>query len=290
MKTCLDDNIRNIITYTIGASARYFVYRQKFRKTIDTSSLKKSKKYAFVIGNGPSSSEIDWGSKHVKLLLEQSDVITTNSFFLNEFSDEIWPYIHVMSDPDWLISSPEDIISRLGTAFYKSVLENEAKLAQKSPKLLIPAQYSYSNKLEDLTKIYFNDFEHHYFGSVGSLERPRVFSSMTGIKALNTALALNYDRIIFCGLDASQFLGLSVAEKGGLEETYLHAYSDKLKCQTRRTIYNYSMKRRIYDYYKQFRDFELLSEFALKRGIGVVNVGPSSFVDSFERKTIDQVF
>ena len=289
MKICLDDKIDRIISYWLFQSMKKIRYKMKYHKIINVDALKRSKNWAFVIGNGPSSKEINWNDKKVKNILEKSDIISTNSFFLNDFADDIWPHIHIMSDPDWLISVPDDIISRLGEDFYSGVLKNEKILRQKSPMVLIPAQYASNNLPQELNQIYFNDFEHHYSGQIGNLLKPRIFCSMTGIKALNTAFALGYERIIFCGLDASQFKGISFQSSGNLQETYLHSYSYLQEVQVSRSMGNFSIKELMYIYYKQFRDFDLLSEFSQKNGIEVFNVGPSSMVGSFERKKIDEI-
>ena len=124
---------------------------------------------------------------------------------------------------------------------------------------------------------------------IGRLDKPRKFCSMTGIKALNTALALGYKKIVFCGLDATQFLGLSADQEGTVSEAYIHSYSTSFGLNTVRALKSESMKSRLYGYYKQFRDYELISEFAKIKGIEVINVGPSSMVDSFERQEIAAV-
>jgi hypothetical protein len=108
------------------------------------------------------------------------------------------------------------------------------------------------------------------------------------IGALMAGLAIGFKEIIILGADHSWHQGLEIGADGKLVSAEHHFYDAKPwkvavehpETLERATIHDY-----FHNLYRTFRSYHLIREFALSRGVRIINASSVTFIDAFERRS-----
>jgi hypothetical protein len=109
------------------------------------------------------------------------------------------------------------------------------------------------------------------------------------IGALMAGLACGFRQIIILGADHSWHLGLEIGKDGRLLSAENHFYDkhpwkvavEHPETRERATLHNY-----FYILYRTFRSYHLIREYAVSRGIRIINSSSVTFIDAFDRKPL----
>lgn len=266
------------------------------------SLIAKGVSSALIIGNGP-------GFEGDRSRLRSGDyecVLATNSFAATSYFQEIKPTHYILQDSYWF----EDPTKRNSKA--RTALESLVKKTTWTIQLFVPAQFQTSNTVKELSENPFltinpmhqsllpsawpflgsTDLRHTLRGGnillLQKLWTNRLLNvDATGVAstALFELILANVKRIDLVGVDMSMALDLRVSPSGQVGFFPSHFYGT---AQTPQPALSGGAKSTMAEEYRavasKFTTFDLLADFAYRRGIEVTNLSDRSLLDSFPRR------
>ena len=188
------------IEASAGVDLTLSTIRQRYRALRRLKGSKKGK-MALLMGNGPSSSMINW--EEVCKFDEDIEIATVNFFELPDKSLLDKVKIFVCSDPNTLAS--DEYQSRPELARERRSLAEKLD-ALGDAYIFVPRFYYLGLRENTVLRtvsskvIAFSDYESRLFGGISPLA-PRSYCSMTLLKALSILGFLGYSKILLIGAD-----------------------------------------------------------------------------------------
>lgn len=110
------------------------------------------------------------------------------------------------------------------------------------------------------------------------------------IPAIMASAWLGFRRIYVAGADHSWMRTIAVDDDNNVISVQPHFYKDDATEQKRvdTTYRGYRLHDIVYSFYVAFRSYHLLQGWARRRHIDIFNITPGSYIDAFERKTLEE--
>jgi len=279
----------------------YFSFKRLIRNVPYYSTIgmhKKTTDTIIVIGNGPSlkkrlESSLDF--------LSSNTCICVNSFVLTEFYTKIKPQIYLLIDPAYFVTTnvaedEQEILSTFNNLYSKTTWNID---------LIVSSRYRNHERILSLVKnqninvLFINQDNHKFYQT--KEEQFRLFNqnkiSVPAQTVLNTAVYLGifwkYKTVILIGADTSWLEELRVDQK--TNQVYFedeHFYGSKKRLaylDAKRTILS-KCHEELQCVSNALRAYWLLREYADFNSVTVFNASGKSWIDAFERKTLEEFF
>ena len=109
------------------------------------------------------------------------------------------------------------------------------------------------------------------------------------IPSIMLAIALGYKEIIITGADHTWMKTLSVTDENEVVSIQPHFYNDGAEEQQRiRHEYrNYRLHQIVESFAVAFKSYHDIANFAAASGVKIINATPGSFIDAFERGSLN---
>ena len=271
----------------------------KFISTMDAH--KKRGDTLLILGNGPSLKQQLENSIHI---LTSNPCICVNSFASTDYYEQIKPCVYVLADPDNFHAVPRESI--------KELVENRWKDINDKTKwnidLVIPARFRDSEQLEKIkSNTYINILLYNDIDCKAFSDKKTQFElfnknelAIPAQTVLNIAVYLGifwkYKNVFLLGADTSWHEDLFLDQKTNL--LYLnqnHFYSWKFYSKKRTLLHEANdtpqkVHEQFFLFYNVFRLYWLLREYADFNSVSVYNASGKSWIDAFERKSLDEVY
>jgi hypothetical protein len=264
------------------------------------STVKTHKKTAdtiIVIGNGPSLKEqletsLDFFSSNI--------CICVNNFVLTEYYTKVKPRIYILIDSAYFITSndPEKEQEHLST------FNNLYSKTTWNIDFIVNSKYKNNDRIllliknQNINVLFINQDDHNNY--LSKEEQYKLFNenkiSVPAQTVLNTAIYLGifwrYKNIILIGADTSWHEDIRVDQK--TNQVYFedkHFYDTKRRLiysDTERTI-PIKLHEELQNISNALRSYWLLREYAEYNSVSVFNASGKSWIDAFERKTLEEL-
>ena len=242
-----------------------------------------------ILANGPSlRGTVDtYGA-----VLRRMPALAVN-FFANtpEFT-ELKPAYYVLADPHFFRSqgqaNVESLWRNLAAASWPLSLSVPACCRKEALRRLGPDARNVTLATFNFVGVEgFVGFERFAYSHGLAMPRPRNVL----LPALMTAMRAGFTRIYITGADHSWLGTVQVNDRNEVVSVQPHFYADS-KAETTRSVTEYKGYR-LHDilrsFYVAFESYHRLQRYARARGINIVNATPGSFIDAFERGTLDEI-
>jgi hypothetical protein len=255
----------------------------------------------FILGNGPSLKE---------QLETQCDFIASfpcvcaNNFVSTDFYEKIKPSVYVLVDPsyfvcDWSKDSCSHVVKEIDMN-WKNLFER----TKWNMKLVVPARFKSCARFKQLKEntyisiLFYNDLDSNVYLNKKSMFKlfNRNKLSVPAQTVINTAVYLavfwRYKNIVLLGADTSLHEDISIDQKTNtMYSKNKHFYGSEKQVVYKDTIQTISFKLHEYLYAisRMFELYMLLREYADYNSVSVFNASEKSWIDAFERKTLEEL-
>jgi hypothetical protein len=296
--------IRKVVKLFIPPILLYFFHAIKklARPTNDSfySTIhlhKKELDTIFVLGNGPS---LKYHLDNAIGILAKNICICVNHFVSTEPYTKIKPKIYMLIDPNLFSPVSVQEIEQDNLLMW----ENLRIKTTWNMDLIVSSQYRSNERIRDLSEnkniniLFINLSDYYKYRNkqeqFALFNENKIYAPAENV--LNTALYLcifwRYKNIVLIGADSSLHEDLLVDQKTNiLFSANKHFYEAKKKilCEdVARTI-----PKKIHDQFywlaRVFEAYWLLREYATFNGVTIFNASSKSYIDAFERKSIDDI-
>ena len=254
----------------------------------------------FILGNGPSLKEQLENSWSI---MASSPCICVNSFVDTDWYTKIKPCVFVLMDPVWFLSDRSKIADPMRNKV-ETVFQNLFDKTEWNMDLIVP---SYNTNCEHLKQLEKNPFINILYVNVLNCSSYSNKKSMfelfnknmlaaPALNVLNTATYLaifwKYEKIILIGADSSWLEELSVDQKTNVVYTEQKYFFGTLKrfCNIDS---EYATPAKLHEtlFYIRgaFEAYWLLREYADFNSVSVFNASKKSWIDAFERKSLEEL-
>jgi hypothetical protein len=258
---------------------------------------KKERDTIFILGNGPSLKN---KLEKFKEILATQTCLCVNSFILTDYYERIKPRVFIFVDPVGFVplSSQLQDVEKESIAIFKSLISKTNWHID----AIFPSHYKNNERVlslkeNPLINILFVNMEN--YASYWSRKKHFNLFNKNKIPApaqtvLNTAVYLavfwRYNNIVLLGADLSMHERLSVDEKTNI----LYINDEHFYGNLRRVIYKDSEKgipfkinELFFAFARMHELFWLLREYADFNSVRIFNASGKSYIDAFERATIE---
>ncbi len=263
----------------------------------------------FVLGNGPSLKDV-LGAHCEKLTHE--NVICVNAFVSTDTYEIIRPSYYILADPTFFMYETDDLCRRYPKEIIEKVNATIEDLVSKTNWPLVLYLSSYAEKNEGLkNKLKENiNIRTVYYCGLGmnyknvkkqvyySLARKDMicfpFSNVVQ-QALCIGVFYEYKNICLIGADSSWIEDVYIDDKNNdIKWKYHHFYStDEHKNQNQvleiQSIYNSKMAGFLSIISSTFEIYGFIKDYASYNKINIYNCSNHSWIDVFERRTIEEM-
>ncbi len=252
-----------------------------------------SREELVILGNGPS----------LKLFLENhsdalkgKETMAVNMFVHTEAFDKIKPEYYVFNTPEFWLPDVDDVYKEKSRNFFETL----ARKTKHPMFFFIPVGAKRYRFWQDILKEnphlkirFFNTvpvegytwFRHFLYDNHLGMPRPHNVL----IPSLMLAVWMKKKRVYLTGADHNWFKELFVAGDNTVYLTQKHFY-DAQTAKPETMNYLGKGRRKMYQilekWYYAFRSYHDIEAYARKRGVGIVNWTPGSFIDAFEREKL----
>lgn len=292
----MKSNIQLFLEHTAQSvlSLAKVVIQSKFRSPIPP----KSKQNCIILANGPSLKDSLQENPSV-FSKEKYDLFCVNYFANSDFYQKLQPNYYVMIAPEYWVDEFEDIstIIEKRTELFRNI---EAKTDWELD-LFIPWEAKKSKTWKDLFKNkpnihihYFNrtpiegcrSINHFLFRCHLGMPRPHNVL----IPSLFIGINMEYQNIYLIGADHSWIPLIFVTSQNDVLFTNQHFYEEKkLKPHPMRKA---TGKRKLHEvldkFMLTFKGYFILKSYAKTKKVKIWNATPSSFIDAFDRRKIEE--
>ncbi len=265
---------------TIGSTIAVAVF-SKFK----TKLPNKFSDNLVVLGNGPSLNTLYSNNKS---FLSEKDIIVTNDFARSELFNTIKPSFYVIADPAFFNDDAPDIIKQRSNAIFEKLNKAVWPIF-----VFVPFKYKkYTKEKIHNPKIevfYFNHTPCSGFTNVLNF----LFDKKLGmpylknilIAALMLGIQLKYKNIYLWGVDHDWMKYMTLNKDGILCLESHHFYSNK---KSEPTIWYkegkipWKVDEALFSMAKMFSGYYIVSKYAKKKQVTIINQTPNSMIDAFE--------
>lgn len=211
----------------------------------------KQKKYAIVLGNGPS---LDILKKNdLKKMSIFFDIFVVNNFVENKLFNSVIPNFVVFSDPG--IFKKKSVLNKQKEKKIKSYLIKNKSINIFSPVLICKNLISLFGEKRVFG---FIDLDARYLWDNTLPFFPRGYITATVLKAICLAKWIGYEKIFILGVDNTYPRDLFLNKKNNILNLENHASSKDYVFDM--TGFYQSVSQVMFDFYKIFKDFEKVNK------------------------------
>lgn len=280
IKYCLKK--RALRKFTKGRKALQMENQSVLEKNV-TLNYSANKERCFIIGNGPSTKEVDFR------LLKDEDVITVNQISRNPDFKELNIKYHFWCDPAFFAEDEDHNIT-----VDDELLDYMYRIPENNPHAIAFVNRTFSNGVvRELAKRmevryycfykFFKDFPESF--DVG-LDKPSPAFHNVVQYATYSALCLGYKKIYLIGSEQTGIINTLnlLYEKTGNDASMQYSYSvsEKEAERMKKLMSQNTVSAYFQIYHEMFSDFERLNRLSTKLGAKIYNCTPKSLVDCFQ--------
>jgi len=251
------------LIFTLVNNPKYLLYQFNMNKI-------PNKKFALILGNGPSLGKIDWNKFYHQYNQNNTDIYCVSYFFNGIESFNLRPSYVVLSDPEHFNFLNQQTLKLI------NFLKNNTNIIIYCP---LEFEKHLHKDLINNTIIYFNDLSLVSFTKNIKPDRIRGYISHTFMKALAIAIDRDYSKIFIAGLDGSEFLSLKTNIRNELILFPTHQSGMTSMSATGEHLDKY-YPNGIVDYFYDLALTSYCYKFLLNDD-RVINLNPYSYVDAF---------
>lgn len=245
-------------------------------------------KRCFIIGNGPSLNDMDLS------LLENEYTFTVNQLPKNNQFESINTTFHLWSDARFFNLDENDDGDM-------ALLETMKKVNSPDNKPIV----FYEIAAKEMVKKFELDKELdiHYFAALqftkkrylkkDSIDFTKVVCNWPTVIqiAITMAIYMGFSEIYLLGLDCTGFINIAETKLKVYSHGIKYAFdvSEAEKKRMEKSNSMYSMKQELLCQAELFDDYDLLSDYAKRKGIKIFNATRGGLLESFERVTYEDV-
>lgn len=260
------------------------------------SSIHKHKKKSntiFIFGNGPSIKE---QLEEYCDILSSYPCICVNYFVSTEYYEKIKPSIYVLMDPNIFTGIVHDNYIEKLELLWKNLFEKTTW----NMDIIVPSQFRNHARLKQLKKnLRINVLFCNMLDCSMYLSKKSMFELFNKNKlaapaqtVINTAIFLaifwRYKNIILLGADTSWHEEIKVDQKTNI------LYIDDKHFYDSKTLEKHDLPTKLHEefYYisKALEIYHILNEYANYNSVSVYNASKISWIDAFERKSLEEIF
>ncbi len=289
----------NFILNLLQSVVSIFKIGLLYRKVSAFPSSKNSE--CMILGNGPSlSTSLSKGH----LLIDKCDIICVNRFAETPYYELIKPKYYCLHDPLFHQHQENDgDVYQLEKFFFSLINKTSWKIFVFLP--LKAKKYNYIGSLNNLNSninlVYYNYIVYQGFSCLGNLlyKNKYAMPRCTNVLASSLVLAINlkYKNVYLVGADHSWHEELKINENKDIVGKQLHFY-DREEAVLEDSIVSENMKSNkkvqwihsfFLNMYKTFHSYVIINQYAHYQGVRIINVSEKSYIDAFEKKTINEL-
>lgn len=269
--------------------------KEDFRNHVGTAGAVDmvSTRRLAILGNGPSL------AVQLPLLIadkhwEKADMMAVNFFALSEEFESIRPKYYIISDPLFFRKAGQ---SARTEALYTALKERVTWPMTLYVQYYNPEGFDYASAIGDNPNIRIVKFHTTLYKGFRNIEfwcyDRGLGSGNFGTVVQNgefIGMILGYKTIELYGVDHTLLEGLTVDEKNRLCRIQSHYY-DKEQATAKPIFFNATNPPRPYSMYSYlaetaelFRGHEVLRDYALHKGVRIINRTAGSMIDTYERE------
>lgn len=273
----------------IGSSAKSVVkIALQSRATVSPRACAKGGSRIIILGNGPSLNSTL--ADHAAILAKTPTLAVNFMANAPQFGI-VKPDYYVLADPHFFTgignANVDSLWQVLATVDWPMTLSVPATRLKKAKELLA---FGSNPNLKLATFNFvgaegFACFENMAFNTRLAMPRPRNVL----IPAVMTAIAAGYTEIYLTGADHSWLETIRVTDENHVVSVQPHFYADsKTELKRSETEYRgYHLHDILHSFYTAFRSYHILRRYAAVRGINIYNATPGSYIDAFERRSLN---
>lgn len=284
--------IKNSLQNFILSMETFFkiLFLSKFSAPI--KKVKKDNNKLLILANGPSlkgflSSEIDFSAY---------DLLTVNFFPFTAYFKTLQPKYLLITAPElWRKNVKQEYLD-LSEQFFNTLMTDVSWPLY----LFIPFEsrkfHNWQTKINSNNKIrivHFNNtpvegskyLNHLFFAK--NLGMPRPHNVL--IPSLMMAISMKYNQILLAGVDHSWLGEISVTKDNEALVCQKHFYDEDTATNqpmNQAGIRTRKLHEILHKFYLTFKAYFEIEEYAVSKGVKIINCTPNSFIDAFEKKTL----
>ena len=239
-----------------------------------------------VMGNGPSLAQTI--ANHGDRLASMPTMAVNFAAIAPEFV-RLRPRYYIMVDPLFFAPSDQPNMLRLRQALAAVEWDMALIVPQGKVAALDPAIKSNPHiRVAGINAVGLEGWQwltHWAYTHRLGMPRPRNVL----IPAIMAAAWLGYRTIYVAGADHSWMRTIAVDDDNNVISVQPHFYKDDASEQKRvdTTYRGYRLHDIVHSFYVAFRSYHMLQAWARRRHIDIYNVTPGSYIDAFERRSLD---
>lgn len=242
----------------------------------------------FIIGNGPSLNDMDLS------LLKDEFTFTVNQLPKNKQFESINTTFHMWSDARFFKMDENDEGDM-------ALLETMKNVNSKDNKPVVFYEIAAKDMVEkfELDKV----LDIHYFAALqftkkrylkkDNIDFTKVVCNWPTVIqiAITMAIYMGFSEIYLLGLDCTGFINIAETKLKDYSQGIKYAFdvSDAEKKRMEKSNSMYSMKQELICQAELFDDYDLISEYAKRKGIKIFNATRGGLLESFERAVYEEV-
>ncbi len=270
------------------------LFRMRFRSGY--KKYRSTKKEIFVLANGPSlRKDLDNYGEN----LSKRTTLGVNLFILSEDFIRIKPAYYIFLDPVFL---NKDTLPRVAEVRDK-MLETLKKALNWEMILMMPAEgkNSYFHKqLQEaglpLKFIFFNRTSIYGIKGISHCMYSRAWGMPPPqnvlIGALMSAIHLGFKKIFVLGADHSWHQEISIDESGVMlinDKQFYNPDGKKLPKHHGGNLEQFKIHQYFDELSRTFRSHTMLEDYAVKKGVEILNASSVSFIDAYKKIRIEEI-
>ncbi|MDO4320347.1 MAG: hypothetical protein Q4C34_07200 [Bacteroidales bacterium] len=239
-----------------------------------------------VLANGPSLN--DTIARHRDIIL-RTPAIAVNFFANTPYFAELHPRYYVLADPHFFTAVGNDNVDRLWESIARAdwpmtLCVPVSRLAETRRRLGDRGMVSVAT-FNPVGVEGFPALERLAFSKGWGMPRPRNVL----IPSIMVAIAAGYKKIYLTGTDHSWLETIRVTDANHVVSVQPHFYEDSTSEHERITTEykGYRLHDILHSFYTAFRSYHAIERYARRAGIEIYNATPGSYIDAFERRSLD---
>jgi len=252
-----------------------FLRKEKNKNLLERNCDFKGSKQGrcFILGNGPSLKNED-----LKYLTNEV-VFTVNDSFLSGFFGELRTNYHLLFDPQYSDRIGE-IVEKINTHENKPVIVTDLANANKVNKNIFDNDVIYLKPGFEIDSL--KQFGVH-------IEKLVPYFCTVVQFALVLAIDMGFDQIYLLGCDCTGIINYMERKKGDIASNYFFDIPKDEEKKLSSAIQNISSEHAFYEWYHIFKSYRLINEYAIKKGVKIVDLTSDGVLDVFPKDSLKKI-
>jgi len=254
----------------------------------------KTTESCIILGNGPSLKESI--EKHSDFI-GKHDLYAVNFFADSPLYHELKPRYYVILAPELWEENPSDRVKGMRNALFENIAKANWNMFFYIPHLTKKSSFwkPIFQQHKHIKLVYFNPTPIEGFKTTNfwfynrNIGMPRPHNVL--IPSILFSIAQGYKNIYLLGADHSWLPQIWVTPHNEVLLTQKHFYDEKTAQALPMQNYKQGKSRRLHEilhkFMLAFQSYFELRAYAEKKGVNILNATPDSYIDAFERYTIE---